>query len=414
MDIPPVFQTLGIALGLGLLVGLQRERSAKPIAGIRTFALVTGSGALSAMLAGLYGPWVLAASVVALGAVLGVGMAAEARRSRTPTGATTEIAALAMFLIGAYLVEGQRGVGVAMGAGVAVLLHAKAPLHRFVRGLDEQDVRALMRFALITLVILPVLPDEGRGPYGVLNPFNIWLMVVLVSGIGFAGYALFKIVGPRAGVIAAGLVGGAISSTATTASFAQRVAGSADRARLAAAAILLAGVVSIVRVLVEIAAVAPGFLRVAWWPIASVGAANALAALVVWTRARGVAGATVEPDNPVELKPALIFGALYALVLLAVAAAEDLVGAAGLYAVAVLSGLTDMDAVTLSTARLVSEGAGGVSAATGWRLILVALASNMAFKAGLAASLGGWRLGWRLAWPFGALIALILALALFV
>lgn len=412
MDIPPVFLTLGISLGLGLLVGMQRERKGSRVAGIRTFALITLTGTLSALLAQDVGFWVIPAALVGVIAMAVIANVGKMRGGETEFGITTEVAIVTMFLIGAYLVHGERSVAVALGAGVAVLLQAKASLHTFVQRLGEKDVRAVMQFALITLVILPVLPDAPFGPYSVLNLRNIWLMVVLVSGISFIGYVLYKRFGARAGVIAAGLLGGAISSTATTASYAQRVRHEPAGASVAAVAILLASLVSMVRVGAEIAVVAPEFAKIAALPLGILIGAGAAMSLVAWLLTRSATTSIREPDNPVELKPALIFAGLYAVVLLAVAAAKSWFGPTGLYAVAVLSGLTDLDAITLSTSRLVATG-GDIEASTGWRIIVIAVVANLLFKAGLAGSIGGWRLLRFILIPFGALTLLGLGLVIF-
>ncbi len=412
MDIPPIFQTLGISLGLGLLVGLQREHVAKHIAGIRTFPLITVTGTIAAMLAGLYGGWVLAAALAGVIAILVLGVAVEIRRGEAEVGITTEIAVLAMFLVGAMLVDGPRSAAVAVGAGVAVLLQLKAPMHRFVQRVGERDIRAVMQFALITLVILPVLPDEEYGPYRVLNPSNIWLMVVLVSGIGFAGYLMHKAFGDRAGTVAAGLIGGAISSTAATVSFSQRAGKTREAAVGAVVAIMLATVVSFIRVFIEIAVVSPTLLGRAWLPLTLMIVAGICVSIVLWLTARDGDTGVKDPDNPFELRPALVFGALYAIIILAVAAGDDLLGNSGVYAVAALSGVVDMDAITLSTSRLV-EREGTIDADTGWRVVFVALSSNLVFKTALAAALGGRSLGVRVALANAALLALALGLLIF-
>ncbi len=412
MDIPPVFQTLGISLGLGLLVGMQRERKGADVAGVRTFPLITLTGTLSALLAESYGGWIVAAALLGVIAATVVGNIGKFSRGDDDFGITTEIAIVAMFLIGAYVVLGDRGVAVALGAGVAVLLYAKAAMHEFVERLGEKDVRAVMQFALITLVILPVLPDSSFGPYDVLNLRNIWLMVVLVSGISFVGYVLYKLFGARAGVVVAGLIGGAISSTATTASYAQKVDRDHAGAAVAAMAILLASLVSIVRVVIEIAVVAPSFLRIAALPLGILLCFGALWSIGAWFMTRSASGEIREPDNPVELKPALIFAALYALVLLAIAAAKDWFGESGLYVIAVISGLTDVDAITLSTSRMI-EAENGVTPGVGWRVIVIAVLANLAFKAGLAGVIGGWRLFRYVMAPFLALILIGLGLVFF-
>lgn len=412
MDLATLFRQLGIALGLGLLVGLQRERVESRLAGFRTFALVTVFGTLSAQLARLGdSPWLPAAGLLALTALIALGNFLKLRGGEVDPGQTTEVALLLMYAVGVFLVVGPAPVAIAVGGGVAVLLHLKPEMHRFADRLGETDFRAVMQFALITLVILPVLPDRTYGPYDVLNPREIWLMVVLIVGIGLGGYLAYKLFGDRAGTVLAGLLGGVISSTATTVSYSRRATASPRSSPLAALVIAIAGAVVFARVLLEIAVVAPGFLPVAAPPLGLLLGVFVLVTAVAWLA--GAAGEAEMPEqaNPSELKPALVFAFLYALVLLAVAAAREHLGPAGLYGVAALSGLTDVDAITLSTSRLVAGGR--LAPETGWRLIVLASLSNLVFKAGVVAVLGPRRLLGRVGLYFGLVAAaggLLLAL----
>lgn len=429
MTTPEIFVSLIVALGLGLLVGLERERSASPIAGVRTFALVTVLGTLCGLLAIDFGGWIVALGLVALAALTVAGNQAMARKGEVDPGQTTEVALLLMFGVGAYLAVGSRPVAVALGGAVAVLLHMKERLHQWAGRISDRDYRAMMRFALISLVVLPVLPDRDFPPWGVLNPREIWWMVVLIVGIGLAGYVGRKLLGDRAGTLVAGLLGGAVSSTATTVSQARqtRGEGAADgggesgaagaragrgAAAAAAAVIALASAVVLVRMLIEIAVVAPGFLAAAALPLGILLAVLAVLAVALWFTATRD-GTTVDPPgNPAELRPALLFAALYAAVLVAVAAAERWLGTGGIYAVAALSGLTDADAITLSTSRMVHDGS--LTPDVGWRALVIAAMSNLAFKGGAVAMLGSRALLVRVAAVYAAAIvagALLLLLA---
>jgi len=212
-----VFQ-LAIALGLGLLVGLQREHVTKRLGGVRTFPLVTMLGAISGLLAQSFGGWMVAAGLLALTGIIVIGDLAELREDKLDPGVTTEVAMLLMFVIGAYLVVGRREVAIALGGAVAVLLQFKGELHGIARKLGEDDLRAIMQFVLISCIILPVLPDKTYGPYAVINPRNIWLMIVLIVGLSLSGYIAYKFFGSKVGVVLSGILGGLISSTATTVS----------------------------------------------------------------------------------------------------------------------------------------------------------------------------------------------------
>jgi uncharacterized membrane protein (DUF4010 family) len=406
MDIALVFQKLAVALALGLLVGLQRERVRSPLAGIRTFALITILGTV----AGLLDIWVVVAGLVGLAALLFVGNMARISQEEADPGLTTEIAALVMYGIGAYLGrDGETAVAVVLAGCVALLLHLKAPMHAFVAKIGEKDVTAIMQFVLIALVVLPVLPNEGYGPYGALNPHKTWLMVVLIVGISLAGYVVYKLFGQEAGAVLGGVLGGLVSSTATTMSAARRARENEARVPVTALVIMIASTVAYGRVLVEIGVVAPAAFPILALPLGIMLAWMIAISGGMYLAVQREQNELPPPENPAELLPALIFGGLYAVVVLAIAAAQDYFGNAGLYAVAFLSGLHDMDAITLSTAGYVEQELAapgtGVAADTGWRLILLASLSNFLFKGGLALALGGLRLLRWLAVPFLAAFA---------
>jgi uncharacterized membrane protein (DUF4010 family) len=386
-----VLAQLGIAAGLGLLVGLQRERAGSRFGGIRTFPLITILGTLAALLSKEFSAgWIIGAGLVALALLAAASnWLSKADEARDP-GMTTEVSALVMYALGAYAAFGPPAVVMAAGVGVAVLLYAKEGLHGFTDRLGEKDMRAIMLFAAITFIILPVLPNRAFGPLNVLNPRNIWLMVVLVVGISLGGYIAYKILGARAGAVLSGILGGLISSTATTVTYARRAANSPDSARPALLVIVIAGAIVYARVFAEVSIVSQEFLKHAAPPLLIMLGVSAASAVVVWLASRGDAGKLAEPENPTQLRSAMIFAGMYAVVTLAVAAGEHFFQDRGLYIVAGISGLTDMDAITLSTSRMVNEGSVGATA--GWRAILIASISNLIFKTGIIASLGGRRL----------------------
>ena len=395
-------QQLGVSLALGLLVGFQREWTHARLAGLRTLTFVTLLGTVAAMLAEDAGVWTVAAGLIAVAAIVVVGLVQRRTDADKEPGLTTAVAALVMYLVGASLVLVSLSMGALVGGAVVVLLHWKQPMHRFVERMGETDIRGIIQLVLIGLVVLPVLPNETYGPYDVLNPFKIWLMVVLICGLSLAGYIAHRFLGAGAGTLVGGLFGGMISSTATTVSYARRTRSSPAGANVATVVILIASCVVFLRVLFEIALVAPSILADVAWPIV----AMMTLLIVIALGAYFVVGRTderVEPgDDPSELKAALVFGAMYALVLFAVAAAREHFGDQGLYTVAALSGLTDMDAITLSTAQLILDGR--IDATIGWRMILLGAMSNLVFKAAVVAAIGHPRLLRRIA----ALFALAL------
>lgn len=400
---PPAdpFVTLAIALGVGMLVGLQRERSVSGahIGGIRTFPLVTVLGTLCAMAGPELSPWLVAAGFLGVVATAVLGNIVSLKRGDPEPGMTTEIAMMLMFVDGVMLALGMRELAVAVGVGAAVLLQLKARLHALVKTLGDADIRAVLQFALITFIVLPVLPDQTYGPFDVLNPHRIWLMVVLVVGISLCGYVALRLFGGRQGTALAGVLGGLISSTATTVSASRRVRASGEGAAAlipcTVAVLMLATAVMYVRVVVLIAVATPSHAVSIATPFGVVGAGVVLLSLSSLIRVRNGAGQAAEHENPAELKGALVFGALYAVVLLLVAAAKQWFGDAGLYAAAALSGLTDMDAITLSSARLAERGR--LDPDVVWRALMLASMSNLVVKAALAWVLGGRRLGLRIA-----------------
>jgi len=281
MDLASTFSSIGIALGLGLLVGLQREQVATQLAGVRTFAPITVLGTICGLLATSFGGWVIASGFLALTGALMMGHVPELKGEKAELGVTTEVAALAMFGVGAYLVVGYREVAIAIGGGIAVLLHFKGQLHGIAARLGE-DSKSIMQFALISMVILPILPNRTYGPFNVINPRQIWLMVVLVVGIGLGGYIVYKFFGAKAGLLLAGVLGGIISSTATTVSYSKRAAKQELAENAAARVILLASAVSCALVLIEIGVVAPGFLRTALAPVSIVIVTLVVLSLPFW------------------------------------------------------------------------------------------------------------------------------------
>jgi uncharacterized membrane protein (DUF4010 family) len=381
------FETLGIALALGLLVGLQRQRAEKPLAGIRTFPLITLFGTICAMLAQHFTPLMVPLGLLAIVVLVAIENLRRPAQAEKNSGVTTEAAILVMFAVGAYLVHGERAVALAVTGSLVLLLYAKQPMHRFVRQMGEGDITAIVQFVIISLIILPLLPRRTYGPYAVLNPFEIWLMVVLIVALNLLGYIAWKLLSARSGTLISGVLGGLVSSTATTVSYSRQAAGGGVQTALAALVIMLASTVVFARILFEIGVVAAQRWADLSGPVIALLIINILISALAYLRIRSQPAQTPVLDNPAELKPALLFGLLYALVIFAVAAVKDLFGERALYVVAILSGLTDVDAITLSTAQLVNSDR--ITSATGWRLILCAALANLGFKLGIGAVLGG-------------------------
>ena len=407
-----LLEPLGLALLLGLLVGLQREWDKHPLAGIRTFTLITLLGAVSALLAQDFGGWVIAASVIALAGLLITGnWMHETGNEDAPFGQTTESAALVMFFVGAMLMSGYTIPAVVIGASTAVLLHLKDRFQTLVGSLSASDVRAIFQFVLIALVILPLLPNQTYGPYDVLNPFKIWLMVVLIVAISLAGYLAYRIVGVKGGTVLGGILGGLISSTATTVSYARQAAGNPKAAGIAALVIVIASTIVMVRIGLEVMAVARGLLPALIPPFAVVLVTMLVVSGILYLRMQQADTQPPEHSNPSQLKPAMIFGGLYAFVLLLVAFVKEQFGTGAIYVAAAISGLTDVDALTLSIAELFNQER--LDPASSWRAVMIAHLSNLAFKAGAAGALGGRKLFAIVGTAFGITIAVGVAVILF-
>ena len=322
-----------------------------------------------------------------------MGNVLKSQKGKIDVGQTTEVAGLLMFALGFYLVEGNLTVSVIIGGLTAVLLQLKGTLADLVKRLSQKDIKAIMQFVAITLVVLPVLPNQNFGPYQVLNLREIWLMVVLIVGISLVGYFLYKVLGKNTGSLSNGILGGLISSTATTVTYSNQAKALPTINRLAAFVIMAASTVALIRILAEVAVVSPKFFGTIAPPFLVVIAVMVVLCLVLFFRHHGNDGELKEmpePDNPAQLKTAVIFGALYAVVLVGVAAAKDYFGQAGLLAVSIISGFTDVDAITLSLANTLNRG--DIDVTQTWKYLLVASFSNLAFKGGMVVVLGSRKL----------------------
>jgi uncharacterized membrane protein (DUF4010 family) len=407
MDTLAALNAYVISLALGLMMGLERERRPGTNAGLRTFGLVGVAGTATAMIAQLAAsPWLL--PVVAAGLV--AMMIAADHHPGDPDqepDTTTTVALLLCFLFGAMLWHGQRQVAVALALGTTALLYFKTELHDVSRRLTRQDIVSFLQFALITFVVLPVLPDEGYGPYGKLNPYTIWLMVVLTSGLSLAGYATLRLTPQSSAVPLLGLLGGLVSSTATTLVFSRQVRDDAKLADNAAVIITIANLVVLLRIGVLAAVLAPAALP-ALAPILVAGLVAGMALpLRGWVRLRHARSAQPEFGNPTNLRHALMFGAIFAVVLVGSAAFHDRAGSLGVYAMAAASGLADMDAIAISTFNLLTGGQ--LTAREAAVAIVIALSSNMAFKSALVLTIAGRAVAARVALGFLATLAGLLA-----
>lgn len=400
------------SLAIGLLIGLERERSPAAKAGLRTFTLVALFGTLCAMLAATTGSgWLLAAGLIAV-AMLIVAAYFGSPAAEGDPGTTTEIALLLCYGLGALVWYGYATLAIMLAIATTMLLYFKPELRGLSQRLERRDLLSILQFGVLSFVILPILPNQGYGPYGALNPHHIWLMVVLLSGISLSGYIALRLVGQRYGAPLLGIMGGLVSSTATTLIYARHGKTDASLARLAVPVILLANLVVIVRLGVIGAAVAPAILP-DLLPVLGGGLALGLLATAYGWRKLRVEENPPMPavKNPAEIRSSLMLGLVYAAVLFFAAWLSDYAGSRGLYAVAVVSGLTDVDPITLSSLRLYNLARLQPEQAV--TAITLALVANLAFKFCLVAFIGGPALARRcfpgmLAIALGALAASML------
>lgn len=397
------------ALLIGALIGLEREyvqqrRAESEFAGIRTFSLFALLGAVAAYLGDRFGslPFLL----VYLGLILLVWASymGEALRGHEE-GITTEVAALLVPLLGAMVIWGEFALAAALAVVTALVLALKPRLHNLARRMSAEDLRATLEFSLITAVVLPLLPNRNFGPYGVFNPFQIWLLVVFVSGIGFLGYILIKILGAEQGVGLTGVLGGLVSSTATTVSFSGRSKENPELSAIFVRGILLASSVMFPRVLAEVAVVYPRLLRIVSVPLGAMLLVSLALVFYMWRRGRSgeqEQRRKVDVSNPLKLTAAITFGIAFSVVLVVVRVANEFFGDVGVYIASALSGLADVDAITLSASELASFGQLELRVA-GAAIILAALVNTIA-KAVMAWVLGAPELRRTIVRAFGLIL----------
>ena len=395
MDLQELATRLGLALALGFVSGLERgwkerdEGEGQRAAGIRTFSLI-------GMLGGLFGSLsqgsehiLLAAGFVATSAVMATFIWRENEREGV-YGATTMVAALVTYMLGAVAVLGD--MKVAAGAGVVTvgLLAYKSTLHGFLARVTAQELRSGLLLLAMTFIALPLLPDRPIDPWGALNPHQLWLITILIAAVSFVGYLAVKLVGPSRGLVLAAAVGGLVSSTVVTLTLARLARDNAARIALLAGSILAAGAVMMARVLVLAGVLNLSLALALAVPLLAAAIFQAVAAWLLIGH-EGLSGQERPQDlvhkNPFLLSEVLKFGAILGVVMLASGIARSLFGNSGLMVVAGISGLADVDAITLSVANM------GGQAVTGVAAILLAVGVNSAAKAVYAGIAGGAKLG---------------------
>ena len=392
MAVPPVSQgiPLAVAFGIGAIIGMEREQSdsAGVYAGSRTFPLLALYGAF----VGTFFPNALPMALLTVALPLTVAYGGKVFLEGD-LGLTTLVAGLLTVVLGAMAAHSQQAmIAAIVGAGViVVLLSAKTRLHELADNIGEDERRASVKFIVVVLIVFPLLPNRGLDVLLGLNPRYVWLMVVLVTGLSFAAYLLGQTIGARRGIVLTGVLGGFVSSTATAVSMAERTRESPSLYHVTAFSAVIAAIVMFPRALVEVAIVNPDLLPLVGIPLGIMTLTGAaIGALVYW---RSELDREVETDirNPFHLRTALVFGALFAVVLLVSEYANAYVGTSGVYGTAFVSGLADVDAITLSLSTLAADGEITNEVATTG--IVIAAIANTAVKAGITWVLGTRELG---------------------
>jgi uncharacterized membrane protein (DUF4010 family) len=390
------------SLAIGLLIGLERERRPSSKAGLRTFALVALMGTLAAMLSSKIGsPWLLVTGFCIVGVMIIAAYLTSPTEENDP-GTTTVAALLLCYALGALIWYGQTTLAVMLAIITTTLLYFKPELRGITKRLTRRDLVSILQFLVLTFVILPILPNQNYGPYDTFNPHQIWMMVVLISGLSLAGYVALHWTSQRYGAPLLGLLGGLVSSTATTLVYARHGKISEVMARVSAVVILLSSQVVLMRLAVLSAVVSPNLLA-KLLPVMGLGLLFGLiVTLFDWRKLHTSSNLPMpKTSNPTEILTALSFGLLYAVVLFFSAWISDIAGSGGLYVVALISGLTDVDAITLSSLRLFDLNK--LSDDQAVIAISLAFLSNMIFKFGLVVFIGGTTLAKHVAAGFLAM-----------
>jgi uncharacterized membrane protein (DUF4010 family) len=385
-----IIYVLALSLALGLIIGVEREwrerdheGGIRP-AGVRTFGLIGLGGGIAGVLGGQF------PALLPTGLALTIAIMAMAywrgSHDKNFMGVTTIFAAFIAYGCGGLAVAGHHVAATAAAVTVAIILGAKERLHRFVSELDQKEIFAALQFLLIAGVILPLAPNQRFGPYDALNPFEIWLMVVLISGISFLGYISARVLSAQRGILSTAILGGFVSSTAVTLSFARMGQRQPHLQRILANGIVIAATIMMARVAVIAAIVWPPLLA----PLGPVILVMIITATILCAiqmrRQNDSVTETPTLSNPLEILPALFFAGLLAVIMIVSRWLEATFGAQGVYAIAVVSGIADVDAITLSLSNFARDGLDVSVAAIG---IFAAAITNTLFKIVLTTVAGG-------------------------
>ncbi|MBN1377620.1 MAG: MgtC/SapB family protein [Gammaproteobacteria bacterium] len=400
-----IARELLFALGIGLIIGFERgwrtieDTSSRRSTGLRDFALVGLLGGVAGIGGEILGPWFIAVIIISI-ALLAVSAYWQECQHSQRIGITTELALLVTFALGVFCVLDFYIEAIAAATVVALLLRFKGKLHQTLQRLSATEVSATLQLLVIAAVVLPLLPDRLVGPMGGINPRLIGLLVLLIAGISFVGYFAIKVLGPRVGILTSAILGGLTSSTAVTVAFSQMAKRDASQTALLASGIALASATMAPRLLIVIAALNQQLAVILLWPLLVLGLIPMLTVTpVIWRfyherhKVTQADTSNLNLSNPLELKAALFYGGLLSILIVAVRIVKEFLGDVGVYAIAGLSGLADVDAVSISLARGAQmDDLPLVMAAIG---VVIAAVVNTLAKATISIFVGGRKLGYR-------------------
>ncbi|MGD8426485.1 MAG: MgtC/SapB family protein [Balneolaceae bacterium] len=393
------------AFGVGLLIGIERGWSGRKedegdrVAGIRTFSLTGLLGGIWAELSAFMNDWILAVIFLAFSALVVTSYIIETKiHEEKDVGITTEVALLLTFSLGVWAALGYYAYALGTAVVVVVLLNLKPVLHRWLNMIEVKEIYAGIKLLVISVILLPLLPNKGYGPWEALNPYWIWWMVVLISGLSFIGYFFIKSLGERLGTLLTAITGAIASSTAVTLSLAQF----AKRNRSSSTTIFIAGVlvassIMFVRVIIEVAIVNANLVNSLWIPLSTMLVLTGGSGIWLWRKKRKTEKEepSFELKNPLQLVTAIEFGFLLALILLLATALEKWYGSQGVYILALFSGLMDVDAITVSLSRMAQSTLSHDIATAG---ILISVITNTLVKTALFTFWVGYRRSKLLIW----------------
>lgn len=415
MDSTEILSRLAVSLAIGLLIGLERgwrsrdEQDHQRAAGLRTFALSGLLGGVTGVLSQQVGPALVGFVFVAYALAFTAFHWLEAKAEHNMS-VTAVVAGMITFLLGTMAVTGEERIAIAAAVAMAILLALREQLHRWVASLTWPEIRSVLVLATMSFLLLPLLPNRPVDPWNAINPYELWLLAILIATISFAGYIAVKVVGDRLGIVMTAVAGGLASSTATTLTFAQMNRDHPEASRLLGAGILIAGVIMVARVTIVAVAINNTLLKGLAPPLIAGGVILCLgAAILLARRDESTQKPNLEIANPLALGTTLKLVLFIAVVMLAAEVLRDYFGGIGVILLAFLSGIADVDAITLSMAKL---GGKDIALTTASLAILVAVATNTLSKAALTAWTGGARIGLLVGWISAAAVAAGVAVVL--